>query len=105
MPKTALMVIDVQNEYFSGRLPVSYPAGSLDNILTAMDTANARELPVIVVQHTSPGEDARAFRRGSPEWELHPSVAERPRDLLVEKQLPGSFTGTELEAWLRANDV
>jgi nicotinamidase-related amidase len=35
MPR-ALLVIDVQNEYFSGKLPVSYPPGSLENILRAI---------------------------------------------------------------------
>ena len=37
--KQALLVIDVQNEYFTGKMPVSYPPKSLDNILKAMDTA------------------------------------------------------------------
>lgn len=33
----ALLVIDVQNEYFTGKLPISYPSGSLDNILRVID--------------------------------------------------------------------
>jgi nicotinamidase-related amidase len=37
--RRALLVIDVQNEYFTGVLPVTYPEGSLGNILKAMDTA------------------------------------------------------------------
>lgn len=103
--KPALVVIDVQNEYFTGKLPVSYPAGSLDNVLAAMDAASAHELPVIVVQHSSTREDGPIFQPGTPEWELHPAVAERPRDLLIEKHLPGSFTGTELESWLREHGI
>ena len=39
MMKRALLVIDVQNEYFTGRLPVTYPSGSLENIMAAMDAA------------------------------------------------------------------
>ena len=38
-PKRALLVIDVQNEYFTGKLPITYPAGSLANVLSAMDAA------------------------------------------------------------------
>lgn len=30
--KRALLIIDVQNEYFVGKLPVFNPAGSLNNI-------------------------------------------------------------------------
>ena len=28
-------------------------------------------------------------------------MAARPHDVLIHKSLPGSFTGTELETWLR----
>lgn len=35
-------------------------------------------------------------------WELHPEVEERPRDCLIDKQLPGSFTGTNLDDWLKS---
>jgi nicotinamidase-related amidase len=103
--KRALLVIDVQNEYFSGLLPVSYPEGSLDNVLRAMDAAAASGVPVIVVQHTVPQPDAPFFRPGTPEWELRPEVKGRPHDLLIEKNYPGSFTGTELEPWLREQGV
>ncbi len=41
-PKRALLVIDVQNEYFTGKLPITYPTGSLANVLSAMDAASAR---------------------------------------------------------------
>lgn len=103
--KKALLVIDVQNEYFTGRLPVTHPAGSLENIGKAMDAASANCISVIVVQHTVTVPDRPVFRKGSPEWELHPEVAHRSFDLLVEKTLPGSFTGTNLEEWLREKDI
>lgn len=41
----------------------------------------------------------------APAWELHPEVARRPYDLLLDKGLPGSFTGTNLEAWLREREI
>ncbi len=103
--KRALLVIDVQNEYFTGKLPITYPVGSLSNILMAMDAARAKALPVVVIQHESPQPDAAVFRQGSKEWGLHPEVAARPHDVLIPKSLPSSFTGTELEAWLRRREV
>jgi len=103
--KRALLVIDVQNEYFTGKLPVTYPAGSLPNVLTAMDAAHAHAVPVVVIQHASPQPDAAVFCKGSKEWELHPEVAARPHDVRIHKTLPGSFTGTELETWLRQRGV
>lgn len=103
--KDALCVIDVQNEYFTGKLPVAYPEESFGNILQAMDAATRKKIPVIIVQHVNPDPDAPAFARGSRGAELHEEILRRPRDLLIEKLLPGSFTGTGLEAWLRSRGI
>lgn len=100
-----LLVIDVQNEYFVGNLPVTYPANTLPNILRAMDAAQIAGLPVIVIQHAAPQPDSTVFRRGSLEWQLRSEVAVRPRATLIHKNLPGSFTGTELEQWLRDHQI
>jgi nicotinamidase-related amidase len=101
----ALLVIDVQVEYFTGALPITHPTGHLDRILEVMDAARGRKVPTVVVRHTMPRPDRPFFQKGTPGWELHPEVAGRPRDLLVEKTLPGSFTGTPLEAWLRERGI
>ena len=98
----ALLVIDVQNEYFTGALPISHPTGHLETILKVMDAAAGR-IPTIVIQHHF--DDLPIFRKGSQAWELHPEVAARPRDLLIEKSLPGSFTHTPLEEWLRKRGI
>ncbi len=103
--KRALLVIDVQNEYFSGKLPVSYPRGSLENILRAVDAAHAAGIPVVMIQHAAPQPDSPVFRKGSPEWDLHPEIAARSRDALIHKSLPGSFTDTELDSWLRERGI
>lgn len=100
----ALLVIDVQNEYFTGALPITHPAGHLDQILAAMDAA-ADRIPTIVVQHHFSDPDKPFFQKGTPGWDLHPEIKSRPRDLLLEKTLPGSFTGTALEDWLRERDI
>jgi nicotinamidase-related amidase len=100
----ALLVIDVQNEYFTGRLPVTYPDGSLEKITRAIDAAAERAIPVILIQHTATGSGL-PFQKGSPEWDLKHEIAVRPYDLLIEKNLPGSFTGTVLESWLRDKGI
>jgi nicotinamidase-related amidase len=103
--KQALLVIDVQNEYFTGKLPVTYPQGTLENIKKVMDRANESHVPIAVIQHTSPAPEAATFRKGTHEWELHDEIKSRPYDILVEKTLPGSFTGTGLEQWLKDQNV
>jgi nicotinamidase-related amidase len=99
-----LIIIDAQNEYFTGALPITHPAGHLEQILTAMDAA-AGKVPTIVVQHHVPDPKKPFFQKGTSGWELHPEVKSRPHDLLVEKTLPGSFTGTPLEDWLREHNI
>lgn len=103
--KRALLVIDVQNEYFFGKLPVSYPPGSLGNILKVMDVAAVSQTPVAVIRHAAKSETSPVFRKGSPEWELHPDVEKRHRDVLIEKNWPDSFTETKLEEWLKGNGI
>ena len=102
--KRALLVIDVQNEYFTGMLPITHPVGHLGKILEVMD-ASAGRVPTVVIQHRMLEEDKPFFQKGKPGWELHPEVEGRPRDLRIEKTLPGSFTGTGLESWLREQGI
>jgi len=103
--KEALLVIDVQNEYFTGKLPVTHPVGSLDNILRAMDWASECHLPVVVIRHTNAAPEAVTFRKGTPGWELHNEIKRRHADVIIEKTLPGSFTGTVLENWLQERSI
>jgi nicotinamidase-related amidase len=105
-PRRALIVIDVQNEYFTGGLPIEHPpvGESLPNLLRAMDAAQARGIPVIVVQHSAPA-GAPVFAPGTATWELHPDVAGRPRDHYIEKSLASAFTGTDLADWLATRGI
>ncbi len=105
-PRRALIVIDVQNEYFTGNLPVEYPPVevSLPNILKAMDAAREAGVPVVLLQHDLP-EGAPIFAKGSPGWELHPGVAHRHRDLMINKTWASAYTGTALQEWLTANAI
>lgn len=97
----ALLVIDVQREYFDGALPISHPVGHLTQILEVMDHATKNRVPTAIIRHHQADPLSPIFRKGSDMWQLHSEVAARPRDILIDKQLPGSFTGTELDAWLK----
>ncbi len=96
----ALLVIDVQREYFDGALPITHPVGHLERILEVIDHAASRKIPTAFIRHHQPDPDSPIFRLNSPMWELHEEVESRPRDVLIDKQLPGSFTNTELKTWL-----
>lgn len=96
-PRRALLVIDVQNEYVSGALPIAYPplTTSLPNIASAMDAAHAAGVPVVVVQHVDEA-DSPVFASGSLGVQLHEAVADRPREHLLTKQTVSCFASTDL---------
>lgn len=107
-PRRALIVVDVQNQYFDGPLAIQYPPReeSLKNIVGLIDHAEANGIPVVAVQHTFP-EGAPVFAEGSPSWELHPDVASRATSSwkTVRKNVGSVFGGTDLADWLRAQDI
>lgn len=102
-PRRVLVVIDVQNEYVTGNLPIEYPdvQASLRNIGAAMDAARRSGIPVVVIQNQAP-LGSPLFARGSDGWQLHPVVASRPHDHYAEKSLPDAFAGTDLAEYLAA---
>ncbi|MGY3320897.1 cysteine hydrolase family protein [Arthrobacter sp. TE12232] len=102
----ALLVIDVQNEYISGNLPIGFPDPevSLANIGKAIDAATEAGIPVIAVQQTAP-ETSPIFARGSHGFALHPVVSSRSHDHLIEKTLPSCFADTDLAEWLAERDI
>ncbi|KMZ11144.1 Amidase [Candidatus Burkholderia humilis] len=107
MTRRALIVIDVQNEYVTGNLPIEYPDVnvSLANIGRAMDAAGKHGVPVGIVQNFAPAT-APIFARGSHRrWPSCDSVASRPRAHYVGKALPSAFAGTDLGEWLTSNDI
>lgn len=102
----ALIVIDVQNDYIGGNLPIEYPPveQSLANIGRAMDAARAAEIPVVVVQNILP-ESMPIMAKGTFGAELHHSIIERGWDHQILKDLPSAFTNTGLEEWLHTHEI
>ena len=105
-PRRALVVIDVQMEYFTGGLLIEYPPvrQTLPNIGRAMDAARAAGIPVVVVQHSEP-TTSPLFAKGSAQWALHETVASRPRDHFIEKDWPSVYTDTDFADWLEKNRI
>lgn len=101
--KRALIVIDVQNEYFEGgALPITYPPHSFEKIKTAIEKAQEKGIMTVLVQHTSLKENAGAFVRNSHMWEFHDEIKAIKPDLYIEKNHASSFVGTDLNYRLRA---
>ena len=103
----ALIVIDVQKEYFAPWGQWVLPSGeeALPNIRTLIETARAAELPVIHVVHERLDPQSNVWRPGSEGVEMHPAIQVLPGEIALKKHVPGSFTGTPLDAHLRRFSV
>jgi nicotinamidase-related amidase len=91
-PKTALLVIDVQNGVVGGnhkRDEVVANVGSL------VEKARNERVPVVWVQHSD-----RGLAKGSDEWRIVPELAPDKAEPLVEKNYGDSFENTTLETVL-----
>ena len=104
--RRALIVIDVQNDYIGGKLPITWPPveQSLANIGRAMDAARAASIPVVAVQNILPAS-APFMAEGTAGAELHPVVRSRGWDHYVLKDMPVAFCKTDLETWLQERQI
>lgn len=107
-PRRALIVIDAQQEYFDGALPIQYPDRdeSIARIRAAIEAAEQAGAPVVLVQHELPA-DAPVFASGSVTHRNHPAIAahEGRASKRIGKQFSSVFVDTDLEVWLRQQGV
>ena len=97
---TALVVIDAQ----IGVVGEAYHHDEvLDNINLLLDRARSSGTPVIYVQHNEPkgGE----LEPGTPKWPIHPAIAPREGEPVVQKASPDSFHETHLQEELAARGI
>ena len=105
MSERALIVIDVQNDYFPGgawALPDAERA--LPNILKLIAGARERGEAVVFIQHVTP-EGSPVFAKGSKGGELHGDLDVRAEDPLFPKGHPSAFQETGLLDFLAGNGV
>ena len=99
--RTALLLIDLQNDYFPGG---RYPLWNTDAALAATEAAIARAhregIAIVHVQHVS-DPDAPFFAAGSDGVRIHPRIlAAAPEAPVVAKRHADAFLGTDLGARL-----
>jgi nicotinamidase-related amidase len=88
-PRTALVVIDVQNGVVGGAHDRDTVVA---NVATLVEKARTADAPVVWVQHNDDG-----LQRGTDDWQLVPELARADDEPLVEKSYADSFEETSLE--------
>ena len=104
MSKKALIVIDLQNDYFpDGKFPLWNTDEVLTNIKSAIAKANAQNIPVVHVQHIADPAMGISpfFNEGTEGAAIHSEImAAAPDGKVVVKHYADSFEQTNLEAVL-----
>ncbi|MDQ2151194.1 cysteine hydrolase family protein [Alcaligenaceae bacterium C4P045] len=101
---TALVVIDFQNEYFTGRMPIPDGAAALANAKRLIQFADQARIPVYHVQHVAPA-GSPVFAIDGPTVAFHPDIQPRAKDGVVQKENVSAFVGTDLDARLKAANI
>ncbi|NLQ17667.1 isochorismatase family protein [Marinomonas sp. M1K-6] len=106
MSRTALLVIDVQNDYFdNGNFPLWNTEKTLKETLNAIRAAKEQNAAVVLVQHVAAGESP-IFIEGSEGVKLHQAILDAAPDApIVIKQHADAFQNTNLTQVLEALEV
>ncbi len=107
--KKALLLIDLQNDYFpGGKFPLWNTDVTLSNIEQAINAAKTKNIPIIHIQHIANPEMGIApfFNKGSEGAKIHSRILEAAPDApIVIKEFADSFEKTNLEEVLKGLGV
>ncbi len=104
--KKALLLIDIQNDYFSGgkmTLEGSIPASK--NAAALLSAFREKHLPVIHVQHIATQVGATFFLPDTTGTAIHENVLPLEGETVIQKNFPNSFRMTGLLDHLKRHDI
>ena len=103
--KEALIIIDVQNEYFPGGTCELYHPYEAENVIENLIAESRRvNRPIVYIQHFNEPDDY-FFLEGTKGAEISERIAPEPEDKIIIKRYPNSFLHTELDAHLKSLGV
>ena len=101
MSKIALLIVDLQNDYFQGgKCELEGTEAAAKNAATLISFFRSKDLPVVHVHHEFPTTDAPFFVPNSEGVKVHPSVQELEGEPVVIKNQVNSFRDTNLKSIL-----
>ena len=106
MAETALLIIDIQNDYFpGGSMELEGADAAAAHASSILNRFRREKQPVIHVRHLSTRPGATFFIPGTAGAEIHPKVKPLGEEAVIEKNFPNSFRNTPLQAELEKRGV
>jgi nicotinamidase-related amidase len=106
MLKTALLVIDIQNDYFpGGKYPLVNPLEAAQRAYMILQCFREQGGHHVHIQHISTEPDATFFISGDRGTDIHDSAAHFEGEPIVYKHEPNSFLNTNLLELLRGWEI
>jgi len=100
--KTALLIIDIQNDYFpGGKYELVEPLAAAQRAYRLLQCFRERAGHHVHIQHISNEPDASFFLPGERGTDIHDSVAHFEDEPIVYKHFPNSFRETNLQDLLK----
>lgn len=97
MTDTALLIIDIQNDYFpGGKMELHRAAAAAETAGRILDAFREKGWPIYHIQHESVRPGSTFFLPGTPGQQIHSRVAPGPGETVVVKHFPNSFAATGL---------
>ncbi|WP_154309210.1 cysteine hydrolase family protein [Metabacillus lacus] len=101
--KKALLVIDVQVGMFQEGNVVYKGDSLLTNVKSLIFQAHSSETPIFYIQHNGPSGHPLEYRTSG--WEIHPEIAPKNQDVIIQKTTPDSFFNTSLDDELKKHEI
>ncbi|SEH85103.1 isochorismatase-like [Akkermansia glycaniphila] len=106
MMNPGLLLIDIQNDYFTGgKWELHRAEQAAAQASGILDRFRSRNLPVFHIQHINLKEGAPFFVPNTPGAEIHRQVAPVPGETLIVKHAPDSFFQTDLHLQLERRHI
>ncbi len=106
MENTALLIIDVQNDYFpGGKMTLEKAEQAAQNILKVLEYFRENNLPVIHIQHISTNDGAAFFLPDTDGAEINHLVLPMEDEKIIVKHFPNSFRETDLLSFLQSKKI
>ena len=99
--KRALVIVDIQNDYFpGGKMELVGMEAASQKAQHVLELFRTKDIPIFHIQHISNRQGAIFFLPGTDGAEIHESVIPKSGEPLIQKHFPNCFRDTSLREQL-----